>query len=121
MRVGLAAALGVVLFAIRGRAGNAAPTALGVVLGAGALLTISMSSHAAALRDIGNVSLLNDFIHMIAVAVWVGGLFSLALDIPTAMRLLDERERRNTLSALIPRFSCGCGYVCRGPCLDRNI
>ena len=59
--------------------------------------------------EIGNISLLNDFIHMLAVAVWVGGLFSLALDIPTTLRLLDERERREALSALIPRFSMVAG------------
>ena len=109
LRVGFAAAAGVVLFALRRRDRNAALTWLAVALGAGALLAISRSSHAAALVEIGGVSLLNDFIHMMAVAVWVGGLFSLALDIPAALRLLDEDERRQALSALIPRFSVVAG------------
>ncbi len=109
MRMGFAVAAGVVLFIMRGRVENTALVALTIALGAGALLTISRSSHAAALLEIGGVSMLNDFIHTIAVAVWVGGLFSLALDIPTAMRLLDERERRETLSAFIPRFSVVAG------------
>ena len=109
LRVAFAAATGVVLFVMRGRAGNAALTLLAIALGAGALLAISRSSHAAALVEIGNISLLNDFIHMLAVAVWVGGLFSLALDIPAAMRLLDESDRRKVLSALIPRFSVVAG------------
>ena len=109
MRVGMTTALGVALYTMHGRADNIALTALSIALGAGALLTISLSSHAAALPEIRGVSLLNDFIHMIAVAMWVGGLFSLALDIPTAMRLLDERERREILSALIPRFSALAG------------
>ena len=109
LRMGFAAAAGGVLFTLRGRFGNATLTWLAVSLGAGALLAISRSSHPAALVEIGNISLLNDFIHMMAVAVWVGGLFSLALDIPATLRLLDERERREALSALIPRFSVVAG------------
>ncbi len=109
LRMGFAAAVGAVLFAMRRRDGNVALTWLAAALGAGALLAISRSSHAAALVEIGSISLLNDFIHMIAVAVWVGGLFSLSLDIPAALRLLDERERREALSALIPRFSVVAG------------
>ena len=109
MRMGFATTTGAVLFAIRERTDNTALSLLAIALGAGALLTISRSSHAAALVEIGSISLLNDFIHMMAVALWVGGLFSLALDIPAAMRLLDERERRETLSALIPRFSVVAG------------
>ena len=109
LRMGFAVATGVVLFAMRGRDGNVAFTWLAAALGAGTLLAISRSSHAAALVEIGNISLLNDFIHMLAVAVWVGGLFSLALDIPAALRLLDEHERREALSALIPRFSVVAG------------
>ena len=109
LRVGFAIAAGAALFAMRGRDGNVALTALAIALGAGALLAISRSSHAAALVEIGGISLLNDFIHTIAVAVWVGGLFSLALDIPAAIRILDERERRDALSALIPRFSVVAG------------
>ena len=109
MRMGFAVATGGALFAMRRNYGNVVLTWLTVALGVGALLAISRSSHAAALVEIGNISLLNDFIHMIAVAVWVGGLFSLAMDIPTAMRLLDERERREALSALIPRFSVVAG------------
>ena len=109
MRVGFGLAAGVALFAMRGRVENTALTLLAVALGAGALFAISRSSHAAALLEIGGVSMLNDFIHTMAVAVWVGGLFSLALDIPAAIRLLDEWERREALSALIPRFSVVAG------------
>lgn len=109
MRMGLAVATGAILFAMRGRIESTALSLLAIALGAGALLTISRSSHAAALLDIGSISLLNDFIHMMAVALWVGGLFSLALDVPTAIRVLSEGERRRVLSALIPRFSVVAG------------
>ena len=109
LRMGFAIATGAVLFAMRGRVRNTPLTLLAIALGAGALLTISKSSHAAALLEIGSISLLNDFIHMMAVAVWVGGLFSLALDVPTAIRVLSASERRYALSALIPRFSVVAG------------
>ena len=109
MRVGFGLAAGVALFSMRGRVENTALTLLAIALGAGALFAISRSSHAAALLEIGGVSMLNDFIHTIAVAVWVGGLFSLALDVPSAIRILDERERGEALSALIPRFSVVAG------------
>lgn len=109
LRVGFGMATGAVLFILRGRLENTALSLLAIALGAGALLTISRSSHAAALLEIGSISLLNDFIHMIAVALWVGGLFSLALDVPTAIRVLSDSERRHILSALIPRFSVVAG------------
>ena len=105
MRAGFALAAGGALFAMRGRVENAALTLLTLALGLGALFAISRSSHAAALTEIGGVSMLNDLIHMMGVAVWVGGLFSLTLDIPTSIRILNGRERREVLSALIPRFS----------------
>ena len=112
LRMAFAVAAGGALFAMRGRDESAALTgltALAMALGAGALLSISRASHAAALPEIGGISLLNDFIHMMAVAVWMGGLFSLALDIPAATRVLNEGERRETLSALISRFSVVAG------------
>ena len=109
LRIGFAAATGGVLFAMRGRVRNTPLTLLAIALGAGALFTISRSSHAAALLEIGSISLLNDFIHMMAVALWVGGLFSLALDVPTTIRVLSDGERREALSALIPRFSVVAG------------
>ena len=109
MRMGFGIATGVVLFLMRGRTNNTASVSLAIALGAGALLTISRSSHAAALLEIGNISLLNDFIHTMAVALWVGGLFSLALDVPAAIRALSEGERRRVLSALVPRFSVVAG------------
>ncbi len=105
MRLGFALAAGGALFAMRGRVENSALALLPLALGVGALFSISSSSHAAALAEIGGVSMLNDLIHMMGVAVWVGGLFSLAMDIPAAIRLLGESERRQALSALIPRFS----------------
>ena len=54
-------------------------------------------------------AILNDFIHLIAVAVWVGGLCGLVLAVRLILTVCDESERRGTLSALVRRFSLVAG------------
>ena len=83
--------------------------ALGAVLGIASLLTISLTSHAAATVNVRTEAILNDFIHLIAVAVWVGGLCGLVLAVRLILRVCDESERRGTLSALVRRFSLVAG------------
>ena len=87
--------------------------ALGAVLGIASLLTISLTSHAAATVNVRTEAILNDFIHLIAVAVWVGGLCGLALAVRLILAVCDNSERRETLSALVRRFSlvAGIGVV----------
>jgi len=67
------------------------------------LLTFSLQSHAA-----GNanpfVPVLADWIHMIAVSVWVGGLFSFLGGMWLA-RKLDPEPRTRLTSLLIPHFT----------------
>ena len=112
LRIGLVLGLAAVIYTIRLRGAdreNPLLLALGVALGAGALLLISLTSHAAATVDIRYQALLNDFMHLIAVAVWVGGLISLAVVMPLAFGFLDASERRDLLSALVPRFSLVAG------------
>ena len=67
-------------------------------LGAVALLLTSMTSHAAAIPDIAAASLLNDFVHLAAASIWIGGVFSIAFFITT-------RPGRQALLALLSRFS----------------
>ena len=67
-------------------------------LGAVALLLTSMTSHAAAIPDIAAASLLNDFIHLTAASIWVGGVFGIAFTIMA-------RPGREALLALLGRFS----------------
>ena len=83
--------------------------ALGAVLGIASLLTISLTSHAAATVNVRSEAILNDFIHLIAVAVWVGGLCGLALAVRLILTVCDESERRGTLLALVRRFSLVAG------------
>lgn len=71
----------------------------------GILLTLSLTSHAAATPQIARFALLNDMLHLAAVAVWVGGLFQLIVGTPLFIRGMPESARRLALSHLVKRFS----------------
>ena len=70
-----------------------------------ALATISFTSHAAATPDVRTGAIINDFAHLVAAAVWVGGLASLAMAITEVFAYFEAEERRQTLLALVRRFS----------------
>ena len=88
---------------------DALTTSAAVGLGAGALLTISLTSHAAATIDVNTEAVINDFIHLIAAAVWVGGLFGLAEFVRLTLNLAGPADRRRILSAVARRFSFVAG------------
>ena len=79
------------------------------LLGLGVLLTISMTSHAAATPNVRGMALLNDLVHMVGAAVWVGGLISLATTLFLSFKLLENSERRPILTSLARRFSLVAG------------
>ena len=108
-RVALGAASGVAAIVAWRRGDSLALVALSAALGAGALLTISLTSHAAATVNVRTEAILNDFIHLIAVAVWVGGLCGLALAVRLILAVCDNSERRGTLLSLVRRFSLVAG------------
>ena len=84
-----------------------APTA---ALGAAALLTVSLTSHAAATPCVRVEALVNDFVHLISAAVWTGGLFAFALAISVVFRRADGGAgRRAALAAMAARFSALAG------------
>jgi len=70
-----------------------------------ALGTLSMISHAAGLPFWGSLSVLVDYIHLAAVAFWVGGLVVLALLLRPMLEPLPVAERGRVLLALLKRFS----------------
>jgi copper transport protein len=74
----------------------------GLALGAGVLLTSSLNSHGAAT---GTVTLALDWLHLVAMSLWVGGLVQLALVLPAALRRLDPGGRATLLGSLVPCFS----------------
>ncbi|MFN8557517.1 MAG: copper resistance protein CopC [Dehalococcoidia bacterium] len=111
--VALAAALEIMVELV-GRQGRRAVErrwawALLVALGAGALLAHSLGSHAAALRAQTAVAVAMSFIHLLAVAAWVGGLIGLGLGLLPALAPLGGPPRTRLLSSLVPRFSLVAG------------
>ena len=78
---------------------------LALIASLGILLTISMTSHAAATIGIARFALINDIVHLIAAAVWVGGLMQLIANTPLFIHGISDSARRNALSRLVRRFS----------------
>jgi putative copper export protein len=74
-------------------------------LGGGLLLTISLASHGAALREIRAAAVCADALHLLAAAFWGGGLFHLALSLSQGFWTAPPAVRRAALAALVPRFS----------------
>ncbi|MBI5080733.1 MAG: copper resistance protein CopC, partial [Chloroflexi bacterium] len=65
------------------------------------LLTISLGSHAAADAD-ATLAILNDWIHLIAASVWVGGLIHFAVGLWSLKKIEGASK---DVAHLIPRFS----------------
>jgi copper transport protein len=77
---------------------------LGTALGAVLFFTVSNSGHAAAVTEWRAVALGSDVLHLMATAIWVGGLIYLVL----FMRSLSTAEpplRAQVLGEVVPRFS----------------
>ncbi|MBM4416523.1 MAG: hypothetical protein FJ035_09900, partial [Chloroflexi bacterium] len=71
----------------------------------GALLTVSLTSHGAAVSALTLPGTLADALHLAAAAAWSGGLVGLWLALRAARRLLSNEEQRTYAAALVPRFS----------------
>lgn len=83
--------------------------ALLTAFGAGALLTQSLGSHSAALRSQETLATMIDWLHLLAVAVWVGGLVQLGVSVLPSLSPLGGPPRTRLLAGLIPRFSLLAG------------
>jgi copper transport protein len=85
---------GVVLWAVLSfpRARRALPTSMG-------------ASAAVAVVLAAGLPVALDWLHLLAMALWVGGLMQLALVLPRVLRPLEAGERHAFLGALVPRFS----------------
>lgn len=65
-----------------------------LVLAAGVLFTLSLTSHGAAITEIRTAAVFSDYLHLLAASVWVGGIFYLALVVPPVMK--SQRQRNST-------------------------
>ena len=67
--------------------------------------TISLISHASGSPLWGLLSVVVDYIHLLAVSAWIGGLIVMALIIRPALQPLEAAARGQALQAVIRRFS----------------
>lgn len=78
------------------------PNQRGLVwLSFGLLVPINLTSHAAATAQITTATLFNDLAHLLAAALWVGGLIHFALFLWSG----SGRDKPHLLLDLVPRFS----------------
>lgn len=71
---------------------------------AGICLTTSLSGHAASRGNL-TLTVFLDGVHLMAVSIWVGGLFTLQILLPGSLDLLDKEGQREYLTRSIERFS----------------
>ena len=109
LQIALMLALVVIVFFIaRGRKDLSAKTPLlwiGLILCAALFLTPSLTGHARAAAKEYRFAVFSNWLHLVAVGVWVGGLFHLALTMPKTIAHLDGKRRLCVLSRVIPLFS----------------
>lgn len=67
--------------------------------------TFSATSHAAGSLMLPWVGILFDWLHTIAVGLWIGGLMALVLVLPAALQPYTTEQRRWALVAVLKRFS----------------
>ncbi|MDQ5853281.1 MAG: CopD family protein, partial [Chloroflexota bacterium] len=82
--------------------GAAWPWWVALSLGAGVLLTFSLTTHAATLAEGAALAVALDWLHLLAMVAWLGGLLPLAFAIRAARR---DPATALPLAALMPRFS----------------
>ena len=74
-----------------------------------AMATLSTTSHGAATPGIELAATVTDYIHLLAAAFWVGGLFGLALILPVVFSHSPDGSVRQVVLAVLPRFSLVAG------------
>ena len=70
-----------------------------------ALATFSLSSHGAATAGLAFPGALTDYVHLLAAAIWIGGLLALLPTLLLLRRLLPVDDRRPLLAAIAERFT----------------
>jgi copper transport protein len=67
--------------------------------------TLSIASHAAGSLLLPWMAIFSDWMHLLAVGFWAGGLAALVLILPVALRPYSGEARRRALVAALKRFS----------------
>lgn len=97
LRLALGVVLGIVLYRRR-------QPGLAVSMGLFLLVATSLASHATGARVAPTLAIAVDTLHLVAAALWIGGLFQLCLLLPPALNLSQEK-RSELLRAIVPRTS----------------
>ncbi len=77
---------------------------VGIALGAVLFFTVSNSGHAAAVTEWKAVALATDAVHLLATAMWVGGLLYLFL-LMRSVSAADSEVHARLMGEVVPRFS----------------
>ncbi|MGI8735013.1 MAG: copper resistance CopC/CopD family protein [Pyrinomonadaceae bacterium] len=78
---------------------------VGLLAGAVLLVAPSWTGHAVASVKDFRLAVVTDWLHLLAGGFWVGGLFHLALTLPTALAGVDKTHRIGLLAQVIKRFT----------------
>jgi len=100
-------ALAIVLLfvSIRGKVGSLLLLWIGLGLMLLMFVSPSLTGHAAAAAKEWRLAVFSDWLHLVAVGFWVGGLFHLVLAMKTMSDGLDDRQRTQFLHEVIPAFT----------------
>ena len=92
----------------------------GAATGAALLLVLSATGHASAVTRNTWLSVGADWVHLLAGALWVGGLVQLALALPAALDTLEPAPRRAVIAGTVRRFSV-LALVCVGAVIGTGV
>ena len=77
-----------------------------LLLGLTLFIAMTMSSHAAAAGPSNRVyAVVGDWLHLVAAALWVGGMFSIATTYVPVLRRFPVAERAHALVTMLPYYS----------------
>lgn len=82
---------------------------VGTAAGAALLLAIAATGHASAVPRRTWLTISADWLHLLAGAIWIGGLLQLALTLPPLISLANDYTRRLLFARTIQRFSLAAG------------
>lgn len=77
----------------------------GLVAGSVLLIAPSWTGHAVASIKDFRLAVISDWLHLLAGGFWVGGLFHLALTLPSVVAVVNEGHRIGLLAQVIKRFT----------------
>lgn len=104
LRVGLMIVAAVIVMLMTRRVNVPMGESALIVLGNVALFTRSLLGHSVGIGD-GWLPVFADWLHLLAISIWVGGLFVFAWVMPFMWRSMDPIKRSKWVAWLVPQFS----------------